>query len=35
VQALLSFARKPVFPDRATALGGYDVADTGKVLLNR
>jgi excisionase family DNA binding protein len=35
VQSLLSFAREPVFPDRATALGGYDVTDTGKVLLNR
>ncbi|HVT56730.1 MAG TPA: helix-turn-helix transcriptional regulator, partial [Xanthobacteraceae bacterium] len=33
MQALLTFAREPVFRERAAALGGYDVADVGKVLL--
>jgi len=35
VQALISFARAPTFKDRAEALTGYDVSETGQVMLNR
>ena len=34
-QALLGFMRTPAFAARAAALGGYDPAETGRVLLNR
>ena len=34
-QALFDFARTPAFTARAAALGGYDTAETGRVLLNR
>ncbi len=34
-QALFKLARGPEFMSRAAALGGYEVADTGTVLLNR
>jgi excisionase family DNA binding protein len=35
VQALISFAREPAFKERADALTGYDVSETGQVMLNR
>jgi excisionase family DNA binding protein len=35
VQALMSFTREPAFRERAGALTGYDVTETGKVILNR
>ncbi|SRR5579885_708839 len=35
VQTLISFTREPAFRERAKAFGGYDVSETGKVLLNR
>ena len=34
-QALFKLARGPEFASRAAALGGYEVADSGTVLLNR
>ncbi len=34
-QALFDFVRTPAFAARAAALGGYDTAETGRVLLNR
>jgi excisionase family DNA binding protein len=34
-QALFTFMREPAFKARAAALGGYDVAESGRVLLNR
>jgi len=34
LQRLLAFARTPAFRDRAVALGGYDVANTGDVVFN-
>jgi excisionase family DNA binding protein len=34
-QALFGFMRTPAFTARAAALGGYDTAETGRVLLNR
>jgi excisionase family DNA binding protein len=34
VQALLRFARSSAFRERAAALGGYDVAATGRVVYN-
>jgi molybdate-binding protein len=34
VQALLAFARTPDFREQASSLGGYDVADTGRVVFN-
>lgn len=34
-QALFRLAQRPEFATRAAALGGYDVAETGTVLLNR
>ena len=34
-QALFKLARSPEFASRAAALGGYEVADSGMVLLNR
>lgn len=34
-QALFAFMRTPAFTARAAALGGYDTAETGRVLLNR
>lgn len=34
LQRLLAFARTPPFRDRAAALGGYDVANTGAVVFN-
>jgi excisionase family DNA binding protein len=34
-QALFGLARTPVFAARATALTGYDTAETGNVVLNR
>jgi putative molybdopterin biosynthesis protein len=34
-QALFDFMRTPAFAARAAALGGYDTAETGRVLLNR
>jgi molybdate-binding protein len=35
VQALLRFARTPLFAERAARLGGYDVARLGGVMLNQ
>jgi molybdate-binding protein len=35
VQALIAFARHPAFKERAEALSGYDVSETGQVMLNR
>jgi putative molybdopterin biosynthesis protein len=35
LQALFAFARDPAFAVRAAALGGYDTAETGRVVLNR
>jgi hypothetical protein len=34
VQALLAFARTPAFAKRATEMGGYDVAATGRIVWN-
>lgn len=34
MQALLAFARTPEFRERASRLGGYDVANTGRVVFN-
>jgi putative molybdopterin biosynthesis protein len=34
-QALFAFAREPAFKERADALTGYDVSETGRVMLNR
>ena len=34
-QALFAFAREPAFQERADALTGYDVSETGRVMLNR
>ena len=34
VQTLLAFARTPEFRERAQGLGGYDVANTGRVVFN-
>jgi molybdate-binding protein len=34
-QALFKLARGPEFAARAAALGGYEIADSGTVLLNR
>jgi putative molybdopterin biosynthesis protein len=34
-QALFDFMRLPAFAARAAALGGYDTAETGRVMLNR
>lgn len=34
VQALVAFLRTPAFADAAASLGGYDVAETGRVAFN-
>jgi excisionase family DNA binding protein len=34
VQALLAFARSPAFAARAARMGGYDIAETGRVAFN-
>lgn len=34
MQRLLSFVRTPAFRERAAALGGYDVGETGRVVFN-
>ena len=34
MQALLAFARTPLFAERAARMGGYDVAETGRVAFN-
>jgi len=35
VQALFEFVRTPLFKERADALTGYEVSETGRVILNR
>ena len=34
MQALLAFARTPLFAERATRMGGYDVTEAGRVAFN-
>lgn len=34
LQALFAFARTPAFADKARALGGYDIAELGRVVYN-
>ena len=34
MQTLLAFARTPLFAERAARMGGYDVAETGRVAFN-
>ena len=35
VQALFDFVHEPAFKERADALTGYEVSETGRVILNR